>query len=409
MKNKRTVLAVLCAVTLVGVLAAAHARRTQPVGSFHWVQRDDMVIWSQYQGTIHSVREQPVFSQLSQRASVTHLVEEGTLVEPGDLLVRFDQVEMERQISELEKEQVLASATLQSLEQAEIPLAIADLESELQEARMKHRREDALYRNTLQLQEKDLVAVFEVEQQRLKLDGVAKQMARIEQRIKVNGEIVHPLQLRRSRAALASAELKLEIARDQMSNALIHATSSGMIVYQPLHIDGEFRTIREGDSVFRNQKFMIVADMDHLEVTCQVPEAQLSHVSVGNPVVLTPMAFPHLRLEGIVYRVGTMAHAVAGKPSWQRFFTVRVRLDGGHERLRSGMSVYAQILSYRQDNALVVPRGYVDWEQDKPYCLVRAGSRDVERRNVELGASNAELFEIVAGVNEGDLLSRPSD
>lgn len=407
MKSKRIFLAGSFLVVAVGALAVAHARRNPDTTSLYEVQRDAMVIWSQYQGTVHSVHEQPVFSHLSQRVPVTHLVEEGTLVKPGDVLVQFDRVDLERQMSELDKEFVLAKATLESLEKAELPLAMAELESELEESRVEHRREEELYRNTIHLKEQELVASYEVEQQRLRMEGLAKRIQRIEQRKSINQEIVHPLQLRRSRAALASAERKLEIARTQLSNAVIRAESPGMIVYQPVHIDGEFRTIREGDAMARNQKFMMVADMERLEVTCHVPEAQLSQVAMDNAVVITPLAFPHLRLKGKVYRVGTMAHAVVGKPSWQRFFTVQVRLEESHERLRSGMSVYAQILSYQRPDALLVPRAYVDWVRDEPFCLVKEDGHPTQRRNLELGAANAEMFEVTGGVREGERLARP--
>ena len=141
MKVKRIGWAVVCAVGMVGLLAVAHARRQVPEKPLYRVERDEMVIWSQYQGRIHSVHEQPVFSRLSQRASITYLVDEGATVQTGDVLVRFDEVELERQISELEKEFVLAESTLESLEKAEIPLAVAELEAELQEARITHRRD----------------------------------------------------------------------------------------------------------------------------------------------------------------------------------------------------------------------------------------------------------------------------
>jgi hypothetical protein len=99
--------------------------------------------------------------------------------------------------------------------------------------------------------------------------------------------------------------------------------------------------------------------MSDLAVLCDAPESQVSLLGEGRRAVVTPVAFPRLRLEGKVEKVGHMALSQAGRPAWQRFFSVQIRLTETHADLRSGMSVYAQVLSYHRDETLTVPRAFV--------------------------------------------------
>ena len=49
-----------------------------------------------------------------------------------------------------------------------------------------------------------------------------------------------------------------------------------------------------------------------------------------------------------------MAQEIPGKPLWQKYFPVSIKLDESDPRLRSGMSVQASFLSYENTNAVTV-------------------------------------------------------
>lgn len=118
------------------------------------------------------------------------------------------------------------------------------------------------------------------------------------------------------------------------------------------------------------------------------------------------MAFPGLRLAGRVESVGSVAVSVAGKPAWQKFFNVTIRLDETDERLRSSMTVSVQILSRAEENALLIPRRMVGWDRGQPWCLVREFGR-ARRRSLELGPGNETHFVVRAGLTEGDTVQTP--
>ena len=46
-----------------------------------------------------------------------------------------------------------------------------------------------------------------------------------------------------------------------------------MVVYRPLHLGVDYRTVRVGDSIYFNQPFMAIPDMRDVVVECSVPES----------------------------------------------------------------------------------------------------------------------------------------
>ena len=130
-------------------------------------------------------------------------------------------------------------------------------------------------------------------------------------------------------------------------------------------------------------------------------EAELSRVDSGHEVVVAPVAYPDLSLKGVVESVGSMAQSMSGRPDWQRYFEVVVALKESDPRLRPGMTVRTRILAGARDAAVLVPRLAVSWDGNKAFCKVMKGAGE-QRRDVELGISNDEFFEVLSGLQPGE-------
>jgi multidrug efflux pump subunit AcrA (membrane-fusion protein) len=161
----------------------------------------------------------------------------------------------------------------------------------------------------------------------------------------------------------------------------------GVTSYRPINVGGEFRVVRIGDTVYPNQPFMVLPNIDDLVIHIEVPENELSSVQAGNKVLIYPVAFPRLKLNGVVRSVGAVAQSSPLHPAWQKYFRA--------------MSVTANVFAYSNQDATVIPRTTVSWENGQPFAEVVTGSK-VEKRLLELGMANNELFEVVDGVSPGD-------
>lgn len=384
------------------------ARRSGPAGNaarLAAVTEGALAVWSPYQGKLEARRVEVILSKFNGSATIVDLAPEGSPVKKGDLLVRFDSSQVERDLLKLQRDYALAKSDLERIENAELPLELRDLEAQLLEAQSLYESERQYLEDSRELLKEDLVSEQELEQQKLKVEQLQAKMEKLQTQLTLTREYLHPSALERARATLASAEQELKLARKQLDNCTVLAPADGVVVYRPLNVGGEYRTARVGDLLFKNQPFMIIPDMRDLVVECQIPEAELSRVEAGREVYITPLSYPGLQLRGRVETVGSMATVMLDRPGWQRFFRVVIGLDTADDRLRSGMSVQAQILSYHNPKALLVPRAAVRMEGEQPYALLPG--RPPEKRLLKLGWADLKNFEVLDGLQAGEEVELP--
>lgn len=364
-------------------------------------RKEPFSVWASYQGQLESNAVSTIMSGFHGTATIVHIVPEGVRVSKGDVLVRFDSSALERELVKLERDVTLARLELNGLEKAELPLELKNIEVELTKIKLDHETESQYLVESIKLSKEGLVSDQEVKKQKLKVDEITAELETLVLQKQLTEEYLHPSKIEKARATLDSAEQEYELTRGQLEESVIRAPMNGVTSYRPINVGGEFRVVRIGDTVYPNQPFMVIPNINDLVIRIEVPENELSHVQEGNRVIVYPVAFPRLKLNGVVRSVGAVAQSSPLHPAWQKYFRATIDLEDINPRLRPGMGVTANIFSYSNENATVIPRATVSWENGQPFAKVVNGSK-VEKRLLELGMSNNELFEVVAGVSPGD-------
>jgi len=368
--------------------------------------RGPLEVWSVYDGKLDARHVEVIMSRFSGSATVAEIAPEGIQVQEGDLLVRFDSSQVERDIVKLARDAALARAELESLKNARVPIELKEIELQLLEAQAGRDAEKEYLGDSIALMKDDLVSAQEVEQQRLRLGQAESRLGQLEMQQMLTTKYLHPLKLERAQATLDAAMQELALARGQLTNCTVTAPSAGMVVYRPLHLGTEYRTVRVGDSIFKNQPFLAIPDMNDIIVECHVPEAELSRVNRGNKARVTALAYPGMVLDAQVESIGSMAQALPGRPGWQKYFRVVIDVEGVDERLRSGMSVQVRVLGYSKDDALLLPRSAVWWQDGKPHCRL-AGPGGGKAATVKVGHASASHYEVVEGLTAGTRVLLP--
>jgi len=363
------------------------------------VTNGPMQVWSVYDGKLESRKVVTITSRMRGNATVVDLIKEGSQVDKGSVLARFDATQQERQLFKLEKEFLLARSELESLKNAKLPLELRELSLNLLEAKSGLESEMQYLLDSRKLVKEKLISIQEIDQQERKVTQLQSRVESLEVELELTEKFLHPASLERAEAKLAAAERELSTARDEIAMSVILAPAEGVVVYKSIHVNGDFRRVRIGDSIFPNQAFMVLPDFDDMVVHAFVPEAELSNIRIGNEVAVRPVAFPEMSLKGQVTQVGSMAQSVPGRPSWQRYFHVEIGLDGSDNRIRPGMSVVASVLSYSHLEVLLLDRRAVAWVSNKPYVNIDGMQG---RREIKVGIANATHFEIKEGLQAGD-------
>lgn len=365
------------------------------------VQREPLATWSTYAGKVEPRNPVAVMSRFRGNATVIELAPEGSRVSKGDVLARLDSATVEREVVKLEHDYAVAESELSSFKNAKAPIEIKEQSINLSEIRSSLGGEENYLDALIRLGKEGLVSEQEIEQQREKVDGIKTQLDKAELQLRVTQAYLHPSEIKRAEAKLAAVGNELRIAKDQLRESAIIAPADGVVIHTPLYITSEFRPVRIGDSLYPNQPFMMIHDTKDLVVRCELPESELSRVQERQQVFVQPLAYPELRIRGEIEAVSPMAQVASGRPAWQKFFHVAVRLIDVDSRLRPGMTVTTHILSYYNSDVATVPRRAVSWRNGEAVVNVVNGSRQ-ETRVVKLGGSDERSFEVVEGLQVGD-------
>jgi len=390
----------LCVLAVLS-LPAGCGRREAVAPGLVSVTNGPLRVWSGYSGRLESRRVHTIMSQLGGQATLVEIVPEGLRVRQGAVLARLDSTRIEREIVKLEGAYATAKSEYESQKSAEWPLKVGELERQMADEQAKAEEERLFLEDNRELLAEGLVTAQEIHQQEAKVARAQARTQQIAQQLKLTREYLQPLGLEQSRARMTAAEGELKLARQELQACTITAPADGMVGYLPAYFGNDFRVARVGDTIFMNLPFMVIPDMSSLVVHCYVPESELGRIATGAPAQIVPVAFPELVLPGTVESVGATAQVVAEKPAWQKYFHVVVALQATDERLRSGMSITAQVLACDRPSALLVPRTAVRWKGAEASVSVRLGDA-TETRVVTLGQADALQFEVLTGLKAGE-------
>lgn len=405
--NKKVIM-IGCALAALAVWSISSAFLSGPGRDVNVIEvtRGPLQVWTAYEGTIQSRTVRGISSQLGGSVTVVELIPEGTRVAKGDPLARLDTSSYERELVRVQRSLSLAQAEYDSLTKARIPLERSEMEIRLLQARSDLQDGEDALTDLRELVREGLIPEQDAVQQEKKNAFLRTTYENIEQQLNLTRDFLHPAAIDRANAELVSAKREWEMAQQQLDQSVIAAPSDGIVVYQPLPISSEFRTVRVGDSIFRNQVFITIPDMSNLIVQVDVPEYELTLAQEGRPVTVSPVAYPGIKLSGVIESVGSMAQSRPDRPGRQKYFQVIIRLLETRPELRSGMSARVQVLSYDEADTVLIPRTAVTWENNEPYCTIVRGSR-LDKERLVLGVAGTRDYAVREGLEPGQRVVVP--
>ena len=296
------------------------------------------------------------------------LVEEGMVVQEGDVLARLDSATTERQV-EVAKAQVESAHS--SL--AEVRVRLAEAEINLRRTR-------------------SLVAADAGSQSELDADQAAADA--IEARLAV-GE-----------RELTVAERLLALRHQELEDRIIRAPFPGVVVAKNAQ-PGEMISPVSAGGGFTRTGICTLVDMSSLEIEVDVNEAYINRVERGQKVRATLDAYPDWRIPAtVITPVPTADRQKA---------TVRVRIgfDALDPRILPDMGIKVTFLDTTAPNvaggaapaagpaSTLVPSAAIRDDAGQPVVFVYAGG-SLERRAVSLGSRRSDHVEVVAGLRIGE-------
>ena len=313
-------------------------------------------------GYVTARRQATVSSKITGKIEEV-LVEEGMVVEKGQILARLDDATTRRQLALSEANRTSASSRLKEIEV---------------------RRDEAARELARQ---KDLAAAEVASRRDLDLaqaeyDALVARLASAQDDVAV-------------------AEREVALYRQQLEDHNIRAPFDGVAISKDAQ-PGEMISPVSAGGGFTRTGVSTVVDMSSLEIEVDVNEAYIHRVEPEQTVVATLDAYPDWKVP---------AHVITTIPAADRQkATVRVRIafDAlGDSRILPDMGVKVSFRAEESAEAgeakpvLLVPEGAVRKEGDNAFVFVVNGGT-VERRAVSVGGSTEGRREIASGLRGGD-------
>ena len=310
------------------------------------------------------------------------VVEEGTHVHKGDVIVRLANSNLDLQIlnaeSELAEKQNMLRNTQISMEQEGLANR-NDLLQQDMEVERKHRAADhmaALYKEQLVSREDYLQA-------REDYDLARKKHALIDKRIKQDARY-RTAQTAQMTENLDNMRQNLQLVRERKAKLEVRSA-----------IDGEVGTLDVdlGQSIQPGEKIGVVNDMSDYKIQAMADEHYIDRVHVGLTATFAS--------GGNTYRLRVRKVFPQVKDGR---FKVELVFDGARPKnMRTGQSYYVNMQLGQPKQAVLIPKGtfYSLTGGQWIFVLDKNGDK-AYRRNITIGRQNPRYYEVTSGLEPGE-------
>lgn len=385
--------------------AGAEAGGSTPGVPTTRVTQGDLVLTVHLEGELRAVREMSLMApSIGGTLRVLDVLETGTPVREGDVLMTFDPAEqqyaMEQALSEvLEAEQEIIKR------KADAAVAAAQDEVALLTARFDVRRAelDASIGQDLIGANAHKIRQVSLEEARRQLTQAIEDAA---SRATTNKAALTVLEERRTKAQLAA-----DRARQNMDSLSLKAPMDGFVSVRPNQDlsggfgGGDAPPYRIGDSIFAGRPVLDVLDITGMEVQARVNEQERSNIATGQTAMVRFDGIAGVSLPARVTVVSSL-----GRPDRAtgplRMFDVRLRLEETDPRLRPGTTVAVTVTGETVPGALLVPRQCI-FEKDGKNIVHVAVAGGFEEREVTVlhRTESRAAIEAADGIGAGAVVA----
>jgi HlyD family secretion protein len=305
---------------------------------------------------------------------------------------------------------------LQEIQQAQAQVDSAKASLELTQSRVKRyqslSKDGAISQDSLEQyisENSKAKANLEEAQRRLSLlkvgnrnQDVQKQEAIVNQekeglRKLQNGN--RPQEIARLKALVASAEAQVKQQQVQLEDTIIRAPFSGIVTQRYATLGGYVSPAISASSNASATSTSIVALARGLEVLANVPEVDISQIKLGQKVEIAIDAYPEDVFQGQVRLIAPEAVVDQNVTSFQ----VRVAINTGANKLRSGMNVgEVTFLGKNIENALLIPQELIVTQKGKTGVWLLGEKNKPQFRMVTIGANIDNQIQVLDGLKAGE-------
>jgi len=391
----------------------------------HTVTRGDLIVTLTEQGTLESAENTEIKCRVRGQNTIIWVIEGGSVVGPGDELVRLDTLAIEDAIAERTK---YAHLTRSGAERAKADVARAELaipeylegryraqlmtlEKDLAIAQSNERTAQNMLAHAEMMAERGYVSGLEVEEKTFAVTQAELNVDVKKTQIDVLKRFTKAMELETLKGNLNAARARFaaeaersqqdaerrDLALEELEHCVIKAERSGLVIYPTAEAWKRAPEIEEGATVHRDQTLLLMPDLSKMQVKVGIHESMIDRIKPGLAARIT---LPDKTLDGEVSSVAS----VTGAAGWWTGNVVKydtlIKLPSVNG-LKPGMSAEVEVIIDRHADVLTIPVAAVVETAQGDFCWVKT-AEGAKRRVLQLGDTNDTFIVVKAGLNDGD-------
>ncbi len=261
-----------------------------------------------------------------------------------------------------------------------------------------------------------------IELRELEVDNLRKEHDRL--KAMFDKQLVSRQEYERSERTYNEAALQLQISREQLAllregkiitntgsfETVVRAPVSGFILDKMIEIGDPVVPLT---SYQEGTVLMTMANMEDLIFRGTVDEIDVGRLQEEMDVDIKVGALPDAKVNGTLSKIWLKA----SKEENSTVFPVEIEIDSATRPnlhnpegdpvaavLRAGYSANAEIIIERHDDVLLIPERVIEFSGDTAKVVVHFGPGESEERVIQTGLSDAISTEVIAGLEEGNLV-----
>jgi HlyD family secretion protein len=351
-------------------------------------------------GKVEPIEPYVMRAQLDTFVEKVH-AKEGQQVKKGQLLLELDVKDVSAQLSDAQSKLLRAQEDLRAAKAggrtdsaAQVAGDLAKMQADRERLQKNH---DALVR---------LIAQQAATQDELAANdlALAKAQAEVTRLAAAKQEFDRGVRLDAERAVLQVQQAQHEVAalQEKVRNGWITAPVDGTLYALPA---------KAGDFVKLGDLLAEMADLHKVRVRAFIDEPELGALEPNQPVKITWDALPNRSWAGKTEIIPKQVVARGTRSVGELLCSV----NNDKLELLPNTNVNVRINSRERLGVLAVPRGAVEAQGGRRYVFVvkknqlSVGKSKLEKREIHVGIADATSYEVVSGLQEGELVALPGD
>ncbi|MGH9868209.1 MAG: efflux RND transporter periplasmic adaptor subunit [Candidatus Polarisedimenticolia bacterium] len=345
------------------------------------------------QGYLEAVKSSPIAVPRVPTGAlkVKEVVPEGTIVEPGEIILVFDDTQLnieldnhkasfrsaDRRIDKTATQSVIESGSIQVMRD------VAELQRDTVGAFL--------------LNDENIFSRLEILDTEVRKETAEETILFADASLLLRGQYYN-IEKRILGVEKGEVQGRIERVETSLGNLVLKAPIGGLITYKK---NWRGASVGVGDTLWPGNMVLSIVDPTRTALLAYVLEKDAAGVKQGADALVTADARPDRTFKGKVQSVAEVSRPIE-RNSPVKYSEVRIEIETGDpDLLKPGMKAEARIVTGKVEDAIVVPRTAVRGDADAPWVLVAGGSAP-QRREVTLGPGDLARVSVTNGLGEGD-------